>query len=36
MATLFDSTSPPAVTDELARIQSVEYFLDHLVPIPPI
>lgn len=32
-AELFDLTSPRAVTDELARIQSVECFLEHLVAI---
>lgn len=30
---LFDLTSPRAVTDELARIQSLECFLEHLVAI---
>lgn len=32
-AELFDLTSPHAVTDELARIQSLECFLEHLVAI---
>lgn len=26
-------TSPPAITDELARIQLVECFLEHLLPV---
>lgn len=32
-AELFDLTSPRAVTDELARIQLLECFLEHLVAI---
>lgn len=32
-AELLDLTSPHAVTDELARIQSLECFLEHLVGI---
>lgn len=32
-AELFDLTSPRAVTDELAEIQSLECFLEHLVAI---
>lgn len=32
-AELFDLTSPRAVTDELARIQPLECFLEHLVAI---